>query len=397
MIDLTKKRLLVYPFFGSLYFLEGIVYGLATVIIPIYFIDRGIDLSITTIIVGVISIPWVLKFIFGGIVDYFNLFGRKRFIIIGEILSATSLIIISTIDPKTALIPFTVIIVLASTGVAFLDVSADAWAIQLSTEKNRGKLNAAMYGGQFLGMAFCTSVIGNIAGMVGYDIAFICSAFFIIIIIIFPFIIKEEITIKTRQKIKKVLIQEFKNNTTKLIAFFGLLSSVSFGLLGVVIPIYMKTVLNLEIGQIGIFVSIGPLSTLVGNVLGGVLTDKYGRKKSLFLFLGLNLIFSTGLIFATSWQKLIILWSIIGFLHGGHYTVISAMFMDITNPKIGAAQYSILSSLTNVGEMGGTSFSGALITTLGFSRVFLYSGWMYGPLLLILYFINLKSYIKKYS
>jgi len=397
MIDLTKKRLLIYPFFGSLYFLEGIVYGLATVIIPIYFIDRGIDLSITTIIVGVISIPWVLKFIFGGIVDYFNLFGRKRFIIIGEILSATSLIIISTIDPKTALIPFTVIIVLASTGVAFLDVSADAWAIQLSTEKNRGKLNAAMYGGQFLGMAFCTSVIGNIAGMVGYDIAFICSAFFIIIIIIFPFIIKEEITIKTRQKIKKVLIQEFKNNTTKLIAFFGLLSSVSFGLLDVVIPIYMKTVLNLEIGQIGIFVSIGPLSTLVGNVLGGVLTDKYGRKKSLFLFLGLKLIFSTGLTFATSWQKLIILWSIIGFVHGGHYTVISAMFMDITNPKIGAAQYSILSSLTNVGEMGGTSFSGALITTLGFSRVFLYSGWMYGPLLLILYFINLKSYIKKYS
>jgi MFS family permease len=397
MIDLTKNRLLIYPFFGSLYFLEGIIYALATVIIPIYFIEKGIDLSITTIIVGLTSLPWVLKFIFGGIVDYFNLFGRKRFIIIGELLSATSLFIISTIDPKTALIPFTLLILLASTGVAFLDVSADAWAIQLSTEKNRGKLNAAMYAGQFLGMAFCTSVIGNIAGMVGYHIAFICSGFFIIIVIIFSFIFKEEITIKTRLKIRKFLIQEFKNNTTKLIAFFGLLSSISFGLLGVVIPIYMKTALNLEIGQIGIFVSIGPLSTLVGNVIGGFLTDKYGRKKSLFLFLGLNLIFSTGLIFASSWQKLIILWSIIGFLHGGHYTIISAMFMDITNPKIGAAQYSILSSLTNVGEMGGTSFSGTLITTLGFSRIFLYSGWMYGPLLLILYFINLKSYFKKYS
>jgi MFS family permease len=397
MIDLTKNRLLIYPFFGSLYFLEGIIYALATVIIPIYFIEKGIDLSITTIIVGLTSLPWVLKFIFGGIVDYFNLFGRKRFIIIGELLSATSLFIISTIDPKTALIPFTLLILLASTGVAFLDVSADAWAIQLSTEKNRGKLNAAMYAGQFLGMAFCTSVIGNIAGMVGYHIAFICSGFLIIIVIIFSFIFKEEITIKTRLKIRKFLIQEFKNNTTKLIAFFGLLSSISFGLLGVVIPIYMKTALNLEIGQIGIFVSIGPLSTLVGNVIGGFLTDKYGRKKSLFLFLGLNLIFSTGLIFASSWQKLIILWSIIGFLHGGHYTIISAMFMDITNPKIGAAQYSILSSLTNVGEMGGTSFSGTLITTLGFSRIFLYSGWMYGPLLLILYFINLKSYFKKYS
>ena len=153
----------------------------------------------------------------------------------------------------------------------------------------------------------------------------------------------------------------------------------------------MKTVLNLEIGQIGIFVAIGPLSTLIGNIIGGFLTDKYGRKGCLFIFLGLNLIFASSLIFANSWQKLIILWSIIGFLHGGHYTIISAMFMDITNPKVGAAQYSILSGLTNVGEMGGMSFSGTLITNLGFSRVFLYSGWMYGPLLLILYFIHLKS------
>jgi predicted MFS family arabinose efflux permease len=71
------------------------------------------------------------------------------------------------------------------------------------------------------------------------------------------------------------------------------------------------------------------------------------------------------------------------------------MFMDITNPKVGAAQYSILSGLTNVGEMGGMSLSGTLITNLGFSRVFLYSGWIYGPILLILYFIKLKSDTKK--
>jgi hypothetical protein len=35
--------------------------------------------------------------------------------------------------------------------------------------------------------------------------------------------------------------------------------------------------------------------------------------------------------------------------------------------------------------------SGSLIVLLGFSRVFLYSAWLCGPSLLLLYFIRLKK------
>ena len=89
-----------------------------------------------------------------------------------------------------------------------------------------------------------------------------------------------------------------------------------------------------------------------------------------------------------------VLWIIIGFAHGGHYAAMGAMLMDITNQKVGAAQYSILTSFTNLGEMGGVTFSGTLITTIGFSRLFLFSAWIYGPALLILYFIRLKTETK---
>ena len=68
-----------------------------------------------------------------------------------------------------------------------------------------------------------------------------------------------------------------------------------------------------------------------------------------------------------------------------------AISMDVTNPKIGATQYSILMGFGNAGEMSGTAISGTIIAIAGFSRVFLFSAWIYGPALLILYLFRLKD------
>ena len=106
MIDLDKHRLLKYPLFGSLYFSQGIIYAMATLIIPVYFVEKDIALPIATTVVGIVYLPWMLKFIFGGICDYFIVFGRKRFIILGGGISAISFIILAFIDPKISLIPF---------------------------------------------------------------------------------------------------------------------------------------------------------------------------------------------------------------------------------------------------------------------------------------------------
>lgn len=48
------------------------------VLIPIYFIEQGISPSITTIIIGIALLPTIIKFIWGGVVDYFIHLGRKN-------------------------------------------------------------------------------------------------------------------------------------------------------------------------------------------------------------------------------------------------------------------------------------------------------------------------------
>ena len=80
---------------------------------------------------------------------------------------------------------------------------------------------------------------------------------------------------------------------------------------------------------------------------------------------------------------------------GAHSTVSCAQFMDVTNPRIGATQYGIFTGIANVGLNGGGMITGSMVTALGFTRTFLYSGWVFGPALLILYFIKLKDHIRR--
>ena len=42
MIDLAEHKLAKYPLFGSLYFSQGLIYALATVIINVYLDSKGI-------------------------------------------------------------------------------------------------------------------------------------------------------------------------------------------------------------------------------------------------------------------------------------------------------------------------------------------------------------------
>ncbi len=390
MIDISKKSYLKYVLFGSLYFSQGIIFALATIIINIYLDNKGISDSTIGIIIALAYLPWVIKFLFGGIVDHYIRFGRRKFIILGGAISSICLIIISFLDPEIAIIPFALTLFIGSCGIVLLDVSADAWAIELSEERERGKINGAMFGGLFIGMAVSSIVIGAIVEAFSYSIGFIISGLIIVLILIFPLFIKDTPIPERKEKTRKLLVVEFKKTNIQFISIFFPISAISFGLLSIVIPQYMNDVLNLSISQIGLIAAVAPLATVFGNVIGGFLADIWNRKNTLYLTISLNMFFAASLVFADTWEKLAIIWCIVGFLHGGHFSAFGALSMDVTNPKIGAAQYSILMSIGNSGEMGGAAASGSLITVLGFTRVFLYSGLVYGPALLILRFVKSK-------
>ena len=110
--------------------------------------------------------------------------------------------------------------------------------------------------------------------------------------------------------------------------------------------------------------------------------------------MGVSVLFSAALILATTWQIMVVVYGIIGFLQGGYFASTMTMHMDVTNPRIAATQFSVFTSIGNAGMTFGESGIGTLVALFGFTGTFLYSAWVFGPALLVLYFIRFKRQIR---
>jgi MFS family permease len=272
--------------------------ALKFVIIPVYFIEKGLSVELAGIIIGIVGIPMAIKFVFGGIVDYYCVHGRKKFIILGGLLIILCLFAIIFLDPSIALIPFTVFLFLSVCGFGFLDVSSDAWAIEIGHDNELGKINRSMFAGQYAGMAIGSSVLAFIAKFYGYPMAFFAGGVIVFLIILFPLAIKDTKKRVKPTKMTNLLFKEFKKKSTQILASFALIFDINKGLLMIVIPLYMKLSLNLDIAQIGLIVSIFPIVSVIGSLFGGAIADIWTRKKALYIFIWMSIVFSASLIFA---------------------------------------------------------------------------------------------------
>jgi len=389
MLDLNKHPLLKYFLFSILYFSEGLIMALTTVIIVLFFTEKDISISTIAFVGGLSTVPWALKFLYGPVIDFFGKYGRKIFIIIGGVIGSISIFILSFIDPKNSIIQFTSLLFLGHLGVILIDVAADAWAIQTTKTHERGKLNAAMYTGLFAGTGIGGILLSFIATYYGFKMVFLTSSLLIFLSIILPLFVKErKIEIK-RKIIKPLLIKEFKKKNTQIVILFSYIAALNYGLFRFVIPEYMTNVLLLDKIQIGFLTSLYPISIVIGVLIGGFASDIWGRKKILFISLSALLISSIFLVTADSWEKLAIIYTAIGIFTGtSSFSAMAALLMDITNPKIGGVQYSFLTSIANFGHISVSMISGILIINLGYNRFFLYTALTIGASLLILYFVK---------
>jgi PAT family beta-lactamase induction signal transducer AmpG len=390
-IDLKESKFFKYFLFSSLYFSFGLNAVFLSLILPLYLLNEEISPELITILISIMVLPMYIKFIWGGIIDYFIRFGRKPFIVFGGLLTVFSLIILSFIDPGSALIPFVIIELTSWVGIGFLTISLDALVISTTVEKERGKINGVMYAAQNGGLAGGALLLPFIAKTLGYNMVFLITGLIILPINLIPLILQENKIKKKTQKFSGVLIQEFKKRKIIVMSIFAVFVMMSSGIILLIAPIWMNLGLHLDITQIGLITMLFTIAIAIGSIFGGILADKLGRKTTLYILILISIFFTALLIFTNSWEYFTLIYCIIGFLQGGYTSPVCAMFMDVTNPRIGATQYSIFISLFNFGIMIGMTVSGSLYVMLGISKVFLYSAWIFGPVLLILYFIKLKK------
>jgi MFS family permease len=392
MLDVTKHKFLKFLLSGTMYFSEGVGFALLTIILIFYLNDYGFPYYVTTFVVGITNIPWMIKFFWGGIADHFLKLGRKPFIVFGSLISAVGFFAVAFISPEFNIIAFTLALILADFGLALFDTAFDAWAIEISNENERGMINGAIQGGLAAGLVFGASVFGYFSKSYGYSLAFISGSLILVIsILAFHLFVGENPRKKQRQKLSKILAKEFKKRSTQALSFFAPISTVGNGFLILAIPLYFSDRFGLDVAQTGLIYILFPLCRLFGSLVGGYITDLKEKKKVLTVYICALSVACVLLLAAQNWQMLAVFYGLFAFLHGGYGTAILAIFMDITNPRVGASQFSILTSLMNFGESGIGAITGTLLAIVGFSGVFLYAAWAYGPALLVIHFVKLRN------
>ena len=313
------------------------------------------------------------------------------FVFIGGFIAIICLIILFFVNPSTYLIPFTIILFCSQIGQTILDSAADAWGIDVSTKENRGRINGAMHIGMVLGSGFGIIILAFIAEFFGYNYIFLFSAVFILINLILPAFIKETTKFVKKQNVLKSLFKEFKKKYVKLLLFYIPLASVGGGIFTFGLPLYASNVLGFSTGLIGITAGIGYIFQVIGSIVGGIFSDKKGRKKTIYIYTILSAFFVLLVIFSTSISYIIILYFIIMFVFAGFTVSILAFYMDATNPKIGGSHFSLYNGLANLGYITAGSATGSIIILLGYNYIFVLCGLLLLPPLLIIRFIRINN------
>jgi MFS family permease len=387
---LNKRRFLKYLLFADLYFPQGFS-NVAVPLTSLYFIALGIPVEYITIIIGIGLIPWIIKFAWSGPIDKYVQKGRKYFVIIGGLIGAVCFFLLYFIDPLNLIVLFTIILFFSQVGQTLLDSAADAWGIDVSTNEDRGKINAAMNIGKIIGAALGSIVLTYIAQTFGYRYMFIIAGILILINIILPSMIIEAEKIIRKQKLKKLLFKEFKKKYVKLLLLYIPLIAIGGGIINFGIPIYAKIVLELSEIQIGLIAAVSIAFAIPGSILAGIISDKFGRKIAIYSF-DIAFAIIVILFISTDLITIKILFYLIGIFFGmGANAAAFALYMDATNPKIGGAQFSLYNGIANLGFEGAGIITGSLFVLLGYDITFLIAALVVFPPLILLYFINIKN------
>lgn len=358
--------------FGSLYVSEGLYQGLILIVTPIYLLGKGVPLPLVTLIAGIGYLPWGLKFVWGGIIDFYHRYGRKQYAIAGTIIGAIGFLTLAEIDQFFSPILFALFLLIGYTGIGFLDSATDAWAIDTSKKEERGKINCSMNIGNWVGQYLGALLIFLIGTLFGFSVSFLITGVIILFLAIVPFSVTYERKIG-QLRMWSLIKQEFKKRTTRLTTLYFFVIVLQLALYTTLILLYLKTVLRLDNTVIGLMYALWLVVVIPGSITGGVLVDKYGRRLPLYILLIALMLASITPVLFSNIYLVLLSFSVVLFFVNSVIAANWAMVMDIINPKISASQHEIICSIVNLGGIIIGSATGTLLVFAGFNNLFLLS------------------------
>jgi MFS family permease len=406
MRDLLSTRRGRLTAFFLLYATEGIPLGFTATAVATQMRRQGLGVAEIGAFVGSLYLPWAFKWAFGPFVDVLSSerLGRRRmWIVLAQALMILTLLAALPVDFTAEVKLFTALILVHNVFAATQDVAIDALAVNTLPAEERGLANGLMFAGQNVGQAVGGAGTLLLAPYVGFRTTFVLVAACIALVTVFVSLpLRERAAASRRERTGASLasaatdIAAFARDALR--AFVG--SRAAFvGLLFALLPagafalsLALQSNLAVELGlddrAIGTLAFWSTLLSAVGCVAGGWASDRLGRRRMLALFVASTALPTLWLADAMSragWimpvdvkaagppaapsALVVTFWAttlVHSALHGLMFGTRTALFMDITTPRVAATQFTAYMALLNLVTSYSAAWQGLSLARWGY-------------------------------
>jgi PAT family beta-lactamase induction signal transducer AmpG len=419
---LSENTILRYFNFIALYFAQGIPEGMLFFGIPAWMAMNGKSAGEIASFAIACGLPWSFKFIVAPLMDRYTILsmGRKRpWVIFGQLGLMTSFILMAFIpDPLNNLDTFMLAGFIVSFFGAFQDVATDGMAVDIIPPDEQARANGFMWGSKIIGTSASLALGSWLLNQYSYTVSIASLSGLVGTIMLVPIFLRERPGEKTMpwtagtaslenkqlqltnwKAIFKSLYSVFKLKNSLLLAIIGFLIAGSINYMDILLPIFTVKELGwTDLTYSQVFATTSVVGGIGGMLIGGLLVDKFGKKRMLNIYFFVWIASTVALVFMKSfWANTIF---INGYMFA--YSTLSvfcniglfAIAMQCCWKKVSASQFTLYMTISNIGRIAFAALIPPMkanfsweITLLGFAGIVLVS-WV------LLQFLNIKLFVK---
>ena len=385
---MTKRKVLFW--IAVIYFAEGLPFGIAYDVWPVFFRVHGVSLREIGLM-SLLSLPWTWKLLWAPLVDRYG--SRQHWMTACLfVLGATTIAIV----PQDASSPSWLmwgLLLLFTTASATQDIAIDAYAVDVSDPKTVGSINGTRVSAARVAMFVGGGGFLILADTTGWDVLWVALAliFFVLALVAWKSPRVPLDASARRHAIGPVLRWVFRWQMVPVVLFV-LLFKVGDSTLGrMVKPFWVDRGYSLtEIGAIS--VTLGVVLTILGALAGGWIVDRIGIFRSL-LWLGLaQLVSNLGYVVVAAValpRETIYAASMIeSFTQGLGTAAFLSFLMNLCDKEHAATQYAVLSALFALTRDVAGAFTGIGVERFGYAVFFAATTALALPALALLPFIR---------
>jgi PAT family beta-lactamase induction signal transducer AmpG len=408
---LTESSGMRYAAGSSMYFAQGIPYGLMNIAVPAWLASQGVGAGQIASFLAIIILPWAFKLLSGPLMDRYQFLamGRRRPWVLGAQLGMTlsffGLILIENPVEQIGLLMFLGLFI--NVFAATQDVAVDGMAIDVTPVDEQGRLNGFMVFGKAAGWGITSAVAGVMLVKFGMGVTAIAAAA-VQAIILLGFMLTVERRGERRMpwspgeaKSERRTDSSFAGLAKNLNAVLWtrvslIVMAIMFvdGFIGgyghALMPIAAINLFGFTTPEWSQLVAIMGLSGAAVALAMGPLIDRFGAKRMLVLTISLVavhafLLAETQYLWenATYVKVMLAAWVLLGPVT---MVCMIALAMTICAGTISATQFAIYMSLANLGSSAGSKTYGVIAEQTSYGEAYLLLGSITVAMIAIIFF-----------